>query len=759
MENSHKYNLLYVDDEESNLRVFNSLYRREFSVFVATSAREGLKLLDKEKIDLIISDQRMPEITGIEFLREAKIKKPELLSIILTGFSDFDVLKDAINEIGVYSYITKPFDKDELRTVMLNALEVYQLKKDKKISDLELVDSEIQKRSIIDSALDGIIIIDIEGKVLDWNAHAEEIFGWTKEEALGKELVKLIIPEEYKTSHSKGLMHYKKTGEHKILGQRLELEGVRKNGDVFPVELTVTPIELGDRTIFSGFLRDISDRKKKEQEIISLNENLEKKVLARTKELQQNQVELEIAKRKADAANEAKTTFLANMSHEIRSPLNAIVGFSEILINKTRKIEVPGIFKEYLKNIVDGGRNLSTVINDILDLSKIEAGKMELSVEDVDIDQLIRSMYHINKAHAMERGIKFSYDFDARIPKVIRSDRTKVIQILMNFLSNALKFTDPGKEVIVMAKIGENEKTFELIVEDHGIGIEEEALKRIFEPFEQVDAKTTRKYGGTGLGLTITKKIIELLDGDLKVTSEVGKGSIFTAVLPLEASESPESITKEITFDNYQFTADNKILVVEDNPMNRKMLKALFEELDLKIELAINGLEAIQMTTAMKPDLVLMDIHMPVMDGIEAVIEIRRNKMLVDTPIVALSADAFKKSKETALKAGFNDFLSKPIEMSKLLPIFYKYLKSVEKSKNKKGKVTAELKQEVYEILKKIANLPIQKTEDMIQLIDDSRSMVQDYEGIEAEIDMVEEAVFSGNKEHLTKVVKKVTHG
>ena len=501
----------------------------------------------------------------------------------------------------------------------------------------------------------------------------------------------------------------------------------------------------------------------------SFIKNVASKVSALSKEellleLQEKQSALIEAKKNADAANEAKTKFLSNMSHEIRSPLNAIIGFSEILKNKTKKEKVPAVFEEYLDNIVMGGRNLSAVINDILDLSKIEAGKMELSIENMDLEQLIRSLFHINKGVAIEKGITLRYQYDKNLPKLIESDRTKLNQILMNLLSNALKFTKAGKEVTLEAKAVKNEQQFMLIVTDQGVGIPENRLQGIFLPFEQVDASTTREYGGTGLGLAITKKIVELLGGSISVTSEEHVGTCFTVCLPLVKADSVGT-TKSINFDSYTFDPSNKILAVEDNPLNRAMLKALLEEINLTAEFAVNGMEGIEKIKKLQPDLVLMDIHMPVLDGFEAVKTIRSFKAYDHIPIVALSADAFKERQQKALKIGFNEYLTKPVEIDKLFPVLIKYLKGhkTQKDDDKAIEVPKRNKSEQQKLiksLKQLENIPIFKTEEMIQQLEKIKAIGIRYTQKELEsFRVLEELVFSGNSEQIKIVVKSLSHG
>ncbi|MBN4061960.1 response regulator [Bacteroidales bacterium AH-315-I05] len=396
--------------------------------------------------------------------------------------------------------------------------------------------------------------------------------------------------------------------------------------------------------------------------------------------------QMHIAKEKADAANEAKTRFLANMSHEIRSPVNSIVGLGQILTSQMKNLDVPDTFKQCIQNICTSGTTLSEIINDILDLSKIEAGKMSVSIEDMDIHQTIKGSFHINKVQAMEKDLNLKYDIDRNIPKIIKSDRTKINQILMNLLSNAIKFTPKGKDIFIKAEVAEDKQHFILSVEDQGIGIPADRLQKILEPFEQADAATTREYGGTGLGLTITKRMVELLGGKFEFESEVGQGSVFKATLPMVASDTTLRIDSEIDLSKYNFSPENKVLVAEDNPMNQFMMKMLFNEIKLKIELATNGEEAVQMARKLKPDLILMDLHMPLKDGIQAAEELRADHRFDDVPIIAVSADVFEGKQKMAKQAGINQYITKPVNFHKLMPVLTKYLKQNKQTTSSKKK-------------------------------------------------------------------------
>ena len=392
-----------------------------------------------------------------------------------------------------------------------------------------------------------------------------------------------------------------------------------------------------------------------------LNAELEQRILDRT-------AQLEEAKLRAEADTRAKSEFLSVMSHEMRSPLNVIVGFADLLAQK----ELEGVEGGYVRNLRFSALQLLNLINDILDLSAIEAGKVAFDNTPFDVVLNVEKVFQAMEQRAVDKGLTWSHSLPTALPSPLRGDAAKLNQVLINLLDNAIKFTSQGGVSLNVShmenKGNEGEVWVCLEVQDTGKGISEENLERIFQKFEQENTSTRRLHGGTGLGLAISKQLITMQGGSITCSSDLGKGTTFRVELPF-AHEQRAGEAEVETPVVVQSLSGLRVLVVEDLEVNRMLLRHMLRDSGVKILEAAHGIEALEVLGAEEVDLVLMDLHMPEMDGIEATKEIRKGAVKggdPELPIVCLTADVFKETREAIFSAGMNDFVTKPMDMHRL---------------------------------------------------------------------------------------------
>ena len=393
--------------------------------------------------------------------------------------------------------------------------------------------------------------------------------------------------------------------------------------------------------------------------------------------------ELNKAKDAAEIANQAKSSFLANMSHEIRTPLTAIIGFTDEVLNDDQSADER---ETALKIIQSSSQHLLSLINDVLDISKIESGELDIDESNVELRPILNDVLSIISGQAKQKNVKLLLDFKYPYPAIIKTDELRFKQILLNLCSNSIKFTSEGSITLEVIYHSEDEQ-LDINVKDTGIGMTAEQCEKVFKPFVQADSSTTKKYGGTGLGLSLSRKLAENLNGTLTASSDYGKGSTFTLIHPIKQSETDQfkliTSTKTDTNNKPQMTSPNKnlrvtgnILLADDSEMNQHLLSIYLKKIGANVDIADNGQIALSMAQNNNYDLILMDMMMPVMSGVEALRLLRRSEDT--TPVVMLSANVTMEDKKTCAEAGSNEYLTKPIDKPKFYEMVARYLKPAE---------------------------------------------------------------------------------
>lgn len=650
-------------------------------------------------------------------------------------------------------------------------------------AEMAVRETEARTRSVIDNALDAVIVMDSEGLVEEWNPQAELVFGWYRQEAIGQRVSNLIIPPQYRDAHEIGLKHFRETGEGPVLNKRVEITAINRSGHEFPVELSISAVRVGDTHKFSAFVRDITDRKfvevslrEAEERYRNIFENAVEGIFQSTPdgyfinvnpalvrilgydsdlelmttmvdisrqfyvdpnrrtefmgilreqgslsdfesqvyrkdgsviwirervhsvfdsagrliffegtmeditERQQIQRELVQAKEEAEEANKIKSQFLASMSHELRTPLNAVIGYSEMLQEEAIELGQSELVPD-LQKIHTAGRHLLALINDILDLSKIEAGKMELFTETFRLPSLIQDVITTILPLVKKNGNELKCLPAENLGKMT-SDMTRVRQVLFNILSNACKFTENGTITLEVWRQPIEEKdwiTFR--VTDTGIGMTPEQLGKLFQAFVQADASTTRKYGGTGLGLHITKRLCQMMGGDIAVASEYQKGTSFTFQLPAEIEESPvlakpvprkppSEPTPQRIRRQAALSQERTVLVVDDDPDANDLIEHMIAKEGFIVYKAFSGEEGLRMARELRPQIITLDVMMEGKDGWSVLTELKIDPLLAAIPVIMIS---MVNDQEMGYALGASDCLVKPIDRAKLAEVVNRY--------------------------------------------------------------------------------------
>ncbi|MDP3540148.1 MAG: PAS domain S-box protein [Azonexus sp.] len=525
-----------------------------------------------------------------------------------------------------------------------------------------LIESENRQRTILQSLGEGVYGVDGQGLCTFMNQTALTMLGLEANEVLGH--------------NQHALFHHSRADganypAHECPVRKTCLDGLtrrvtdwfwRKDGRGFPVQLTVTALIMeGELRGAVAVFTDITESVRVAGELERHRHNLEELVEERT-------LELAAARQVAEAASQAKSAFLANMSHEIRTPMSAILGMAHLI----RRDGVTETQIARLDKIDGAAEHLLGVINNILDLSKIEAGKLTLDEELVDIPELFSRVVGMLGERASAKGLELSIESDS-FPAALMGDPTRIVQSLINYTGNAIKFTESGRIILRARKVAESAEGTEVRfeVQDSGIGIAPEALPLLFNAFEQADNSTTRKYGGTGLGLSITKRLTELMGGTAGAESQPDVGSTFWFTVLLHqapAGQTEHEQTKEMPSPRETESIRGlRVLIVEDEPINQELACEFLRDLGLQIDTADDGREGLAQVGQQHYDLILMDMQMPKMGGLEATRAIRQLPEYRDIPIIAMTANAFAESRAECLAAGMNDFIGKPVDPDELV--------------------------------------------------------------------------------------------
>ncbi len=546
-----------------------------------------------------------------------------------------------------------------LHELRVHQIEIEMQNEELRRKQAQLEDSRARYFDLYDMAPVGYCTLCENGLILEANLTASTLLGVARSDLVERPISKFILREDQTIYyfHRKQLFDI---GEP----QKCELRMVKKDGTAFwaLMEATVAQ-DVDGSTISRIVMSDISTRKRHEQTILESHDQLEQQVLERTLQLRQEVEARKLAQLAAEEGNRAKSSFLANMSHEIRTPLSGVIGLAGLLL----ETPITDKARRYAEMILTSGKSLLAILNDILDFSRIEAGKLAVESILFSMQEVIGNLINIFIPLAAEKGIALHATIDPELPTTLLGDPKRLAQVISNLMNNAVKFTAAGDihlSVWVRRRTTADAE-LEISVQDTGIGITEEELSRLFTAFSQADSSTTRRFGGSGLGLAICKQLVEFMGGTLNTKSTPGKGSLFTVVLslPIASGIRLTDLQRHPEMPIGLF-AGVRALVVEDHAINREIILTLLRRAGIEVDIAINGREAVESVRAQDYDILFMDIQMPEMDGFTATRQIRNlDREGVDRlPILALSSYALAGDRKKSLAAGMNDHLIKPID-------------------------------------------------------------------------------------------------
>jgi len=649
-------NVLLVDDDQSLCRRMKDVLETIndcIHISAVYAAKDALSILNKAFFHVMVTDIRMPEMDGFALIRQLHTICPDTQVIIMTAYGDIDYVIEAM-QLGTINFYKKPFDIHQLHEGIIKAYEQFSLQK-------KIYDNEKRFRTVCQSAQDAIVLINHTGDIKFWNAAAERLFGYHLADMLEQKIHQRILPKRFHQQFLKWLDQFNQNQTDILPDYPIKLILNAKNHRI-QVELTLSKVLINSMSHVLCLIRPIETDK---QFLLKQRKSL----LYAQKMVNQ-----------AEQISRRKDEFLAKMSHEIRTPMNNVIGMAELLLSTDQTDEQ----KEYTQTILYSAMSLLSIINDILDFTKLEKGYISIEPKIFDLSQLIDSVAKLFKFQAKEKDIQIIFNVHQDVPSVIKGDAIRVKQILTNLIGNALKFTNQGNIQISISIQDQTDSTIMLnfSVKDSGIGIPHHHQKRLFQEFSQTTHAIARQYGGSGLGLSICKHLSLLMGGEIGFDSQVGHGSTFWFTVCFDKvsqkewnqCQTTEQCDKIIHTETH-FSAS--ILIADDNRINQIMAKKILEKHGYSVGTADNGKEVIVELSKKPYDIILMDIQMPEMDGYQATSIIRECKepgINSNIPIIAVTAHAQSFIEKKCLQVGMNDFIAKPITQKKLFQIISKYL-------------------------------------------------------------------------------------
>jgi len=626
-------NILIVDDRDENIVALEALLdRSDIQIFSTTSPNEALRIAWENPIAIALVDVQMPDMDGFELVEMLKSnpRTKDIMVIFVTAISK--ETKYAVKGLGAgaVDYLYKPLDPYITAAKVDSFIQLARSQ-----ADIRKKNEELQNFAlVVKNSADIICVIDAQSfAIQSINPAVERILGLNAATVKGKSAIDLVI-EPQRAAFKLKLSQ--------IINDNLATTVFEFQFNTFDMRVIWAECRVSyrNKAIFLN-ISDVSPAKSYQEQLIR-------------------------AKEAAESSKKIKETFLANMSHELRTPIAGIMG----LIGLFKKTELTDQQRDMLELLDTSSQSLLGVINDVLDISKIEAGKFNIVRSPTNVRDLLNAVYSLLKFKAEKKGVELLLSIDPTVPKYIMIDSLRLNQILMNLLSNAINFTDRGHVKLTVTNLEDNHNRVKLkfIVEDTGIGIPSNKLATIFESFEQADNDTSNRYGGTGLGLTIVKKLVELKGGDLTVSSKVGNGSVFSFINWFEVTEAPKQIDPKNAEESLTPLPNISVLVAEDNMVNQFMISKLLEGWEIAVDVVDNGKKVLEKLRHNHYDLILMDTHMPEMNGFETTRAIRLDfdEPKRSTPIISLSAASFPDEQNEAISAGMNDLLTKPFQPPQL---------------------------------------------------------------------------------------------